>query len=250
MVDRKDDKDSDHTKTVRNVSVAGASTETVRRYGSANAEYVKAYTGVDNELGKTLDKGLKKISEYNVNHNDVERNIKQQAGYSGEVLKVAKDNAENIIADKADRLARTDDHPDIYGKNNQKYDHVKIDSKGDVIAGTESQMKIVTNYEDLLDKIVKGKEGTKRDLSRYQDVTLELASEQVQKAKDYCIEQARKARAEAESLNKLGKTDLAAQKQAEAAKYERLHDNIHDSGVSTNEAVFARNHPSFQWLRA
>ena len=41
-----------------------AASETVSRFGSANAEYIKGFTGVDNETGQRLAKGLADIARF------------------------------------------------------------------------------------------------------------------------------------------------------------------------------------------
>ena len=76
--------------TIQNISISSGARETVSRYGSAAAEFIKAYTGVDNEKGVTLSKGLKKISEYKINPENFEENTRQQAGFSAEVMITAK----------------------------------------------------------------------------------------------------------------------------------------------------------------
>ena len=58
---KKNKKTSD--RTLDNVAVAAGNSEVVSRYGSANAEWIKAYTGVDNETGKILRKSLKGIAQ-------------------------------------------------------------------------------------------------------------------------------------------------------------------------------------------
>ncbi|HHM9339481.1 TPA: hypothetical protein ACRMTX_004572, partial [Pseudomonas aeruginosa] len=57
-----DDSRYEIKRDISNTATALSTSETVSRYGSASAEYVKAYTGVDNEAGKVLSKGLKGIN--------------------------------------------------------------------------------------------------------------------------------------------------------------------------------------------
>lgn len=56
----------------------------MQRFGSANAEYVKGYRGVDNVTGQRLAKGLVDIAKHKVNDDPhyATQNIKQQAGFS------------------------------------------------------------------------------------------------------------------------------------------------------------------------
>lgn len=58
-----DDSRDEIKRDIGRTATALSTSETVSRYGSANAEFVKAYTGIDNEAGKVLSKGLKGISQ-------------------------------------------------------------------------------------------------------------------------------------------------------------------------------------------
>ena len=70
------------TRDMAQTSAALATSETVGRFGSANAEYIKGYTGIDNESGQKFAKGLADIAEHKVHPDYVDANLKQQAGYS------------------------------------------------------------------------------------------------------------------------------------------------------------------------
>lgn len=59
--------------------IALSNIETVNRFGSANAEFIKGYSGIDNETGQQLAKGLADIAKYKVNPEYEHQNIKQQA---------------------------------------------------------------------------------------------------------------------------------------------------------------------------
>ena len=107
-----------------NIVLGNMSAEVVDRYGSAIKEHFVAYSGVDNEAGIELTKGLKEISQYKVNPENKYSNLKQQAGFSAEVKHVARKNAENIINKTGERVVRTDD---IGRVNDQLYDHVTYD---------------------------------------------------------------------------------------------------------------------------
>jgi hypothetical protein len=81
--------DRDDTETTQNIAQTGialSTAEAVCRHGSATAELIKGYNGIDNETGQRF-KGLSDISRHKVSTNPVEaaKNIKQQAGFSAEV---------------------------------------------------------------------------------------------------------------------------------------------------------------------
>lgn len=128
-----------------NTAISGAAYETIQRYGSAVKEHLVAYSGIDNEKeisSSVMKKSLKSIKEQKTN-SDYEYSIKQQkAGWAAEVKETANANADNIIAGKTKRKIRYDDIP---GKssNNPLYDHAEIDADGNIIVGSETQMKFI-----------------------------------------------------------------------------------------------------------
>jgi len=231
--------------SIRNVATSSGAAETVGRYGSAAAEFVKAYRGIDNETGVQLAKGLKGISKYRVctkSEKLAASNIKQQAGFSAEVHMAAHKNAEQIISGKNERVIRSDDHK-TFGKNHTVYDHVEVDAWGVPVPGSGSQMKFVGDVDGLLKNIAQGSGGGKNDKSRYLGAKLDLPSEQVAYAKMRCETKAAKLRQQAKALEDRGKPDLAAQKRAQAANYDTLKGDIRDSGMTTDQAIFLRKHP-------
>lgn len=225
--------------------VAMSTRETVNRYGSAGAEFIKGYRGVDNETGQTFAKGLKEISEYKLNPDPLKKaqNLKQQAGFSAEVAATSRDNAKAIIAGERQRTSRSDDLPQ-FGSNHNVVDRVQI-LDGQIIEGSQTQMKFVGKPNALLEKIAR-EDGK---FARYRGIKLELPSEQFEGAKLYCQKQAETLRANAMHAEQHGKPDVAAKLRREAANYDALGDNLRDSGLTTEQAVFYRKHPELATLR-
>ena len=137
------EKKKQHNEDILNAGIAGASYETVQRFGSAVKEHFVAYLGIDNEKKpdeNELAKGLKKISEEKINPDFEFQNKHQQMGFSAEVKDVARTNAENIINRNPTRKIRTDD---LKRKNDPYGDTVMLDANGKEIDGTEAQMKFI-----------------------------------------------------------------------------------------------------------
>ena len=228
----------DHkTELVRDITRTGealAASEVVSRFGSANAEFIKGYNGVDNETGQKFAKGLKQIGTHKIS---VEQNIKQQAGYSAEVATTSRDNAEAIIAKSKVRTVRSDDLPQ-YGKNHTVVDRVQI-LDGQIIEGSQTQMKFVGDRDRLFERIAR-EDGK---FARYRGTKLELPSEQYEDAIARCRDQAKKLREEAEGAQEAGKPEVAAKRRREADNYDQLAKDVTDSGLTTEQAIFYRTHP-------
>ncbi|MEI7267191.1 hypothetical protein [Pectobacterium versatile] len=218
-------------------TTALASDEVVQRFGSANAEYLKGYRGIDNETGQRFAKGLADVAKHKVNPDYAAQNIKQQAGFSAEIAATSRDNAEAIINHHSVRTVRSDDLPE-YGKNHNVVDRVQL-LDGTIVDGSQSQMKFVGNRNELFSKIAK-EDGK---FARYRGIKLDLPSEQFEGAETFCREEANKLRKEADRVETLGKQDVADQKRREADNYEQLADNVSDSGLTTEQAIYYREHP-------
>lgn len=229
---------SETDKDIARVGVALSTSETVNRYGSASAEFIKGYRGVDNETGTKFAKGLKQISEHKLNEKYKQQNIKQQAGYSAEVAATSRDNAEAIIKKSKIRTSRSDDLSQ-YGKNHNVVDRVQI-LDGKIIEGTQTQMKFVGNRDQLLSRIAK-EDGM---FARYRGTIIELSSEQYKGASEHCHQQAKDLFKQAESAKKLGKHDVAAKHRQNAENYKQLASKLADSGLTTDQAINYRLRPT------
>lgn len=278
-------------RDIARTATALSASETVSRYGSANAEYLKGYRGVDNETGQKFAKGLADIAKHKVNADPkfAAQNIKQQAGYSAEVAATSRDNAEAIINRSKVRTSRSDDLTQ-YGRNHNIVDRVSL-LDGQIIEGSETQMKFVSDRSELFEKIAR-EDG---EFARYKGVKLELPTEQFEGDKAFYLEEAKKLRSRAENLaNNSGKTgqaaklrrqadeyeklvnakdfqpkpaaqhcreqaqqrrlnadqaeahgkpEVAAKLRREADNYEQLANNVSDSGLTTEDAIFYRRNP-------
>ncbi len=229
-----------------NAGLAGASFETIQKYGSAAKQHYVAYSGEDNELGKKLAKGLKQISEEKVNPDYKFQNIHQQAGFSAEVKDVARENAEKIIKGDSTRKVRTDDLGSV---NDPLYDTVTIDADGNVIDGTGAQMKFLGASENdptgegnaarALDKLQSKKFQKYLDADAKIDVPSDQYDKIIQEANDK-IDGLTK---QLEKQKQNGNTEQAKKIQEQIDKLEKIKKNLRKSSVSSDEAVLARLNP-------
>ncbi|MEL0578328.1 hypothetical protein AACK17_07225 [Pectobacterium punjabense] len=230
---RKDSTQQDKIRT----ATALANDEVVQRFGSASAEYLKGYRGVDNETGQRFAKGLADVAKHKVNPDFAAQNIKQQAGYSAEIATTSRDNAEAIISRNPARTVRSDDLSE-YGKNHNVVDRVQI-LDGKIIEGSQTQMKFVSNRNELFGKIAR-EDGK---FARYRGVKLELPSEQFEGAEAFCRKKALELREQANKVDVKGDANIAAKLRREADNYDALADNVCDSGLTTEQAIFYRENP-------
>ena len=231
---------------ILNAGLAGSSYEIIQKYGSANKEHYVAYSGKDNELGRTLSKGLKQIHDEKINPEYKFQNIHQQAGFSAEVKDVARTNAENTIQGKAVRKIRTDDLGRV---NDPLYDTVSIDKNGNIIEGSGAQMKFLGASEND----PKGEGNVARALEKLQskkfqkyldaDTKIDVPSNQYDNLISEADSKIQSLTEQLDNQKKVGNEEQVQKLQEKIDKLEKIKRNLRRSSVSSDEAVLARLHP-------
>lgn len=226
--------------------IAGASYETIQRYGEAAKQHYVAYSGVDNETGQKLVKGLKQISEEKINPDYEFQNIHQQAGFSAEVKDVARTNAEHIINGDSSKKIRTDDLGSV---NDPLYDTVAIDENGEIIGGSGAQMKFLGASEKdpahhgdaarTLEKL----QSKKFEKYLEHDAKIDVPSDQYDKIIQEANSKIEELSNQLENQKKAGNMEQTQKLQERIDKLEKIKKNLRKSSVSSDEAIFARMHP-------
>jgi len=246
--EKKEKQDADERKSLETNVTLAANAQTIGRHGNAASEYVKAYTGknyqANGALKSDMQKSLKGISKGTINPQDAQRNIKQQAGYSAEVMDVAERNAEEILKGSDKRYARADD---VTGHkiNETKNDIVLLDSNGNEILGANgqsqgTQMKFV--------KMGKSAEETASALTgskfrnKYPDGEFCVAKDKYDGVMKALQEQETKLQKQIDHARQTGNTDIAS-KQEQLDYVRKVKKNLQKSKITEKEAIFARQHP-------
>lgn len=233
-----EDKRQKREDDIVKAGVAGAAYDTVQRFGAAIKEHLVSYSGVDNEKnGEKLTRSLKDISNYKINPEYRDANIKQQAGFSAEVKSTAKANAEKIINRETSRRIRTDD---IGSVNDQICDTLDIDQFGNIIKGSEAQLKFVgNNADEAFNKLIS------KDYKKYLDagVKLEVPSDYYDGILKKADEEIQSLEKQIKALTDKGELEKAALKKQKLSDCQKVKDNLKKSSVSNEEALQARLNP-------
>ncbi|OQY39446.1 MAG: hypothetical protein B6229_03750 [Spirochaetaceae bacterium 4572_7] len=245
-------KSKDSKKREKENLIAGLSaSEIVDRYGSANAEHIVGHTGINNETQQKLQKGLKDISKYKVNADYEKSNLQQQAGFSAEIKKTSRANAENIINKSDDRISRTDDIT-INGKkavNHEKFDHANVDKNGNPIFDNNgelvggSQQKVHFDGDKIEGYKKYDKYSKPESYDKYKEAIFDVPSDQYEDIQQRYTERIKNLEGQEKRLRAEGKSDLADQKKSEIERRKDLKNRFRDSGISTEEAMEARKDP-------
>ena len=264
MASKKESDKTEREASARNTASALGVGVVTERYGRAIEEDIVGWSGVRvNADGSTemLQKGYASIGNYNINPQYAEQNIAQQAGYDAEVLYSTQKTKEAILAGNDTRTARVDDITDENGRkrvNDPVSDIAQTDTSGNVIEGSEAQMKFVKDPTKICDSIAKG------DSGRYRGHKLILPSEQVEATKAYCTAQVDKCQEQAQALREQAakleakgdiegakaKLALAETREQAAENYKELAGNIEDAGFTTEQAKAYRLNPVKETLKS
>jgi len=227
--------------TVRNIISATTGQEVVDRFGRAASEYVKSYNGWDPNK-ESLFRGLKQISQSRIDSNYEYQNIKQQAGFSAEVVHVSRGNAERIINNKLSRLARTEDLGLV---NDPQTDILELNSKGQIIPGSESQMKFKGRFSTPREI----KQSVKQNINilvnnkyyhKYSKQKILIPGEQYSLLKEMTSQEAQKLKIKASAFRKEGLEKKAQLLENRAARLEDVNNRVKKSHLTSREAIYVR----------
>ncbi|WP_368646187.1 hypothetical protein AB4027_04710 [Alkalibacterium putridalgicola] len=219
-------------------------------HGEATSQMIQAQKGIRvDSFGnhRTYNgRSFEDISNYKINKEYESQNIKQQAGFSAELIKEARDNKEAILRGDKTRTRTTDD---VGTTNDTKHDHVRIDEHGQIIDNSGSQLKVygykthsngsIKSY-DVLDKIVK----KNSSWDRYE--TIEIPSDQYDGVLKQAAEKSNSLREQGKKLLERGDTKKAQERFDQAERYETIKSKVKKSNFTYDEAIQNRkNHFKF-----
>ncbi|WP_313530757.1 hypothetical protein [Anaerotignum sp.] len=212
-------------------------------HAEASSQIIQGYNGVrydsyGNDLGH-VGRSLKGVSAYKVNPEYEANNIRQQAGFSAELLTEARANAKNILEGNSERVRTADG---VGKTNDQVNDLYTVDGRGNILETGKAQSKFLSkpktpesSHEQVVDNFIRDPKWEK-----YANSKMSVPSDQLEKAKNYAERQRLKYIEKAQEAKDLQVQQSFIEK---AKKAEQIRDNLVDSGVSSKDAIEARLHP-------
>lgn len=235
-------------KKIIRISMVGMGQRRLNQvYGEAASQIIQGYKGIRvNKFGNEIihkGRNLKKISNYKINLDYEEINLKQQAGFSAELIEEARKNKEAILTGKATRVRTTDG---LGQTNNTQYDHVIVDETGNIIEGSGTQMKFLKvkidkktgekNY-NVIDKLAKEK-----SWERY-NTKVTIPKEDYEGALQYTEKQYKKNIKLYEKALEKGKIEAAKKYKKIAEDYKNIKERIAPAELTQKEALDVRKNP-------
>lgn len=192
------------------------------------------YSGLEANGISTL--GLEEISNWKINPEYQYQNLKQHAGYAAEVISTAKENLQAKIDNSGVTTYRADDRPDLYKRNDQYVDKIRVDQNGNVLETIQTKF-VGKNAKECLSKLAS------KDYDKYFS---ELGPDKMEVPKDYFDEMMQLADEKISSLeNQLehvkaeGKSDVAQVKEAQLERYKQIKNKLEKSNTTSEEAISA-----------
>lgn len=238
---KKDSKETDDLENVSKGAYVGSHSVQIGRRSSASQEYVKAYTGVDPATGQKMQKSLSSIAKSKINPNYRSQNIKQQAGYTAEVLEVAEKNAANIMEGKHAGYTRVDDVP---GRpvNETAFDITAFDENGREVLSESSQLKFTKSNAKEQAKQLTGRKFRKK----YPHGKYTVPAERYGEIKNELVQQQIDLKEKIKYAQKNGNYEAVADFKERLNYTETVERNLHSSEVTTQQAINARMHPKIE----
>ncbi len=194
------------------------------------------YEGKELSNGK-ISLGIKEISTWK---GDSYSSIKSKAGYAAEVISTTKENIINEASGNGNKTYRADDRPDLFQRNDQYVDKIRVDSNGNIIERVQTKFVGKNGkecYQKLMDK----------DFDKYFE---DGKVDKVEIPKDYYKDVKNEISKQRDSLEKQidrvkqeGKTDVANEKQAALDRLNQRDKMIEQSNTTSTEAIQAVKHP-------
>lgn len=198
------------------------------------------YSGTEINGKNTLS--LKEINSWKINPDYKSQNLKQHAGFSAEVIGTAKENMLAQMEGTGITTYRADDLPDMFPKNDQFVDKVRINAQGEIVDRIQTKF-VGGNGEECLSKLASKKfdkyfENGKIDkIEIPKDYYDEIRSNDLIGQKVSSLEK-QLARVKAE-----GKIEAAQNIEAKIERYKKIDQMLERSTVSSEEAIYATKHP-------
>lgn len=225
----------------------------VDRYSEASALDLMAYDGVDHTgmFGGSMKRSLKSVAESKLGKDATEalRNMRQQAGFSAEIIETTRKNKERIISGEKFRSARLDD---LGHTNDQLVDTADffIDGNGNkiIVAGTETQMKFIgNNGSQTFNKLCE----TKHEKYWKAGVKVEIPKDYFEDFSKTADEKISNLQKEVEELKARGASaSVIEAKQNQLNKYKAVRKNTIPSGTTSSDAMLARTNPKLYTVKS
>ena len=196
------------------------------------------YSGMD--FGDFHTLGLEKINGWDRNKNYFDINLKQQSGFAAEVIGTAKENLKAKFEGSDLTTFRADDRPDLFQKNDQYVDKIRVNSAGEVVE--RIQVKFVGKDADSCLRKLTGNKFDKYFNDGKVD-KMEVPKDFYDGIKNKIPGELDKLENQLQKVKELGKEDVAQKIEKRIDRLNKIDQMLEKSSVTSQEAKEAVLHP-------
>lgn len=198
------------------------------------------YNGTELSDG-TTSLGLKEISKWKKNPDYYDQNVKQQSGFSAEVIGTTKENIAATSDGSGIRTYRADDRPDLYKKNDQYVDKIRVnESTGEVIE--KIQVKFVGKDAESCYKKLTSK-GFDKYFDDGQVDKMEIPNDYYDGVKEINAQKLVKLEDQLQKVTEKGDIEAIQKKEYQIERCKKIDNMLEKSTVTSDEAIEATKHP-------
>ena len=197
------------------------------------------YTG-ETPSGEMLSHSLKEIHNWNRHPDYYSQNLNQQAGFSAEVISTAKENLRARLDGTGVTTYRADDRPDLFPKNDQYVDKIRVNSSGEIIE--RIQTKFVGNDAESCLKKLASKDYDKYFESGKVD-KVEIPKDYYDGVKKLIQGKIEGFEDQLKHVKENGNTKTIEKLEAKIDRYKKMDQMVEPSTATKQEAISATKHP-------
>ena len=201
------------------------------------------YSGVNVDLPgynsfKTM--GIKDVGKWKGDLKD-KGVLKSRAGYDAEIISTAKENITNEALGNGNKTYRADDRPDLFPRNDQYVDKIRVDSAGNITERIQTKF-IGDDGRSCCKNLLENKDFNKYYTDGKVD-KIEIPKDYFKSGKEYIAEQRTKLEGQLERVKAEGNIEAQEGIQAKLDKVNKLDGMLEQSNTTSTEAIQAAKHP-------
>ncbi|MCR4716708.1 MAG: hypothetical protein K5656_05965 [Lachnospiraceae bacterium] len=198
--------------------------------------FKQMYNGIDLPNGnKSL--GLKEISQRKGTDYSAKSS---KGGFAAEIVSTAKENMYNELEGNGIKVYRADDRPDLFPRNDQYVDKIRVDKNGEIIERIQTKF-VGKNGQDCYKKLCS--KGFDKYFNDGKVDKMEIPKDYYNDVKK-CIDKDRTSyKKQLERVSQEGKTDVVDKIQSKLNKLDTMDKMLEQSNTNRNEAIQAGTKP-------
>ncbi len=182
------------------------------------------------------------MTAYEINNNIKDKSIlKSRAGYDAEIISTAKENILNEALGNGNKTYRADDRPDLFPRNDQYVDKIRVDSSGNITERIQTKF-IGDDGRSCCKYLLEKKEFNKYFTDGKVD-KIEIPKNYFKSGKEYITEQRTNLEGQLERMKIEGNIEAQEGILAKLDKVNKLDVMLEQSNTTSTEAIQAAKHP-------